>query len=195
MKVIGLCGGSGSGKGTVCSIFEELGIESIDTDKLYHTIISEDSGCTNELVAAFGREIYANPGIDRSALRTVAFSSPENLRRLNEITHKHILSGVRSIIKSSKNPLGIIIDAPLLFESGFDKECDTTVAVIADNSIRVDRIVIRDNISEDYAKARISSQISNDELVQRCDYTIENNSTIDELRENVVQLYKKMFNN
>ena len=195
MKIIGLCGGSGSGKGTVCSVFAELGIESIDTDKLYHTIISNDSECTKELVAAFGNRIYANPGIDRAALREVVFSSLENLKLLNEITHKHIVSNIRSIIDSSKESLGIIIDAPLLFESGFDKECDTTVAVIADTEIRTDRIVKRDNISVDHARARISSQISNDELMQRCDYTIENNSTVQELRESVAELYKKMFIN
>ena len=195
MKVIGLCGKSGSGKGIVCSIFAELGIKSIDTDKLYHSIISTDSECTAELVSEFGKEIYANPGINRAALREIVFSSPDKLLRLNEITHKHILSEVRRIINESSDALGIIIDAPLLFESKFDRECDVTIAVIADNDVRIDRIVKRDNVSKEHAKSRLASQISDTELAEKCDYTIENSSTTEELRDNVHQLYKKMFNN
>ena len=194
MKVIGMCGGSGAGKGTVCSIFAELGIKSIDTDKLYHDIISTDSECTLELVSTFGNSIYANPGINRKALRDVVFSSPAALAELNKITHKHILSQVRNIIHSSTCTEGIIIDAPLLFESGFDRECDTTVCVIANDNVRIERIIARDNITYDIAKKRIASQIPNSDLIRKCEYSVENNSTEEELRKNVIKLYKKMFN-
>ena len=194
MKVIGMCGGSGAGKGTVCSIFAELGIKSIDTDKLYHDIISRDSECTLELISFFGDSVYAAPGIDRRALRDIVFSSEENLAQLNMITHKHILAQVRSIINSERCAEGIIIDAPLLFESGFDKECDTTVCVLADEEIRIKRIIQRDGLTPDAARRRIASQIQNAELIKRCEYSIENNSTEEELRENIAELYKKMFN-
>lgn len=195
MKVVGLCGGSGAGKGTVCAIFKELGIHSIDTDKLYHSLISTDSECTKELVLAFGKEIYANPGINRQALRSIVFSSEEKLKLLNEITHKHILSSVRELIHEPMEAPAIIIDAPLLFESGFDKECYLTVCVIADNDVRINRIMKRDNISYDVAKARIDSQIPNTELIKKCDYVIENNSSEDELRKAIDELNKQLFNN
>ena len=190
MKVIGLCGGSGAGKGTVCSIFAELGIPSIDTDKLYHSLISTDSECTRELVSAFGSDVYANPGVDRKALRNIVFSSPENLAILNKITHKHILASVRSLIKNTGEARAIIIDAPLLFESGFDKECDVKICVIADEDVRIERITKRDGISPEIAKARIASQIPNDELKEICDYTIENNVGTDELRKHIQASYK-----
>ena len=195
MVVIGLCGGSGSGKGTVCAIFAELGIKSIDTDKLYHGIISSDSECTMELVECFGKDVYANPGINRKALRDIVFSSSDKLKLLNEITHKHILSEVRKIIKGNLDARGIIIDAPLLFESGFDKECDVTVAITADEFTRLERITKRDGISLEHAKARIASQISDRELIQKCNYSIENSSTENELRSKVLELYQKLFNN
>ena len=195
MKVIGLCGGSGAGKGTVCSIFAELGIPSIDTDKLYHSLISTDSECTREIVSAFGSDVYANPGVDRKALRNIVFSSPENLAILNKITHKHILASVRSIIKNTGEARAIIIDAPLLFESGFDKECDVKICVIADEDVRIERITKRDGISPEIAKARIASQIPNDELKEICDYTIENNADTDELRKHIQALNKILFNN
>ena len=193
MKIIGLCGGSGSGKGTACAFFNDLGVKSIDTDRLYHSIISTDSECAKELVEAFGTEIKANPGIDRAKLRKVVFSSKESLALLNDITHRHILSEVRSIIKDQMDGIGIIIDAPLLFESGFDKECDVTVAVIADEHVRIDRIMKRDGISEEIAKARIASQIPSEELIRRCDYTLRNDTTEQELRQNVEQLYSIIF--
>ena len=195
MKVIGLCGGSGAGKGTVCSIFAELGIPSIDTDKLYHSLISTDSECSRELVLAFGDDVYANPGVDRKALRDVVFASPENLDLLNKITHKHILASARDLIKNARDARAIIIDAPLLFESGFDKECDVKICVIADDDVRIERIIKRDGITHEIAKARIASQISNDRLMEICDYAIENNSDENELRKRIHALSQTLFNN
>ena len=196
MKVIGLCGQSGAGKGLVCSFFEELNVTCIDTDKIYHNIISIDSDCTKELVALFGNDIYANPGIDRKALRKVVFSSDENLKKLNAITHRHILENVREqikTIKSSAASVGIIIDAPLLFESGFDKECDATIAVITDEESKIQRIINRDNITKEVAQIRISSQMKDDDLINRCTYVIVNDSTEEDLKDKVYKLQQIIF--
>ena len=196
MKVVGLCGQSGAGKGAVCQFFAELNVVSIDTDKVYHDIISVNSDCTKELVEFFGTVIFGNPGINRAELRKVAFSSGESLKALNEITHKHILNAVRREIESLKleNTVdGIIIDAPLLFESGFDKECDLTMAVIANSNTKIERIVARDGITREHAEARLSSQISDSELTARCDHVIENNGDAHALREEVRRLKKIIF--
>ena len=196
MKVIGLCGGSGSGKGLVCRFFNELGIKSIDTDKVYHNMISTNSECARELISFFGEGITSlDFVIDRKKLREVAFSSDEALRQLNLITHKHILTQVRTIIEeySEQGYPGVIVDAPVLFESGFNKECDLTICVIAEEKIRIDRIISRDGISFEEAKARINSQISNDDLVKKCTYSIENNSIEQELCKRVAELYEIIF--
>ncbi len=198
MKVIGLCGGSGAGKGLVCSFFNDLGIKSIDTDKVYHDLISTDSECTRELVLRFGKQISNDAGINRLKLRDVVFASKENLAILNKITHRHILAKVRDLlneIKASGAARGVIIDAPLLFESGFDKECDLTICVIADKYARIERIVRRDGISAEAAFARIDTQISDDELIKKCTYVIYNDSTEDHLREKVRELNKIIFDN
>ena len=197
MKVIGLCGQSGSGKGLVCAFFSELNVKCIDTDKIYHDIISTDSKCTKELVNFFGDSVYAYPGINRKELAKKAFASENNLKRLNEITHKHILNNVRTQIDMIKNEClydGIIIDAPLLFESGFDAECDATIAVIADDDTKISRIIERDGITRDMAIARISSQIPNSLLKEKCSFVINNNSTIEELKVAVNNLKKIIFN-
>ena len=196
MKVIGLCGQSGSGKGLVCSFFNEINVVSIDTDQIYHNIISTNSDCTGELVSCFGEFIFADPGIDRKKLGMIAFASKENLDKLNEITHRHILGEVRttiSRIKRENSADGIIVDAPLLFESGFDKECDMTVAVITDPDTKIARIMARDGITRDAAIKRLSSQISDQELISRCDHVIYNSQDPDDLRNRVHELKKILF--
>lgn len=195
MKVVGLCGGSGSGKGIVCSIFNELGVPSIDTDMIYHGMISTYSDCTKELIAEFGKEIYDGTCVDRKKLRDIVFNSPEKLNILNKITHSHILKSVRfEIERLRKNgAVGVIVDAPLLFESNFDKDCDSTVCVIADESVRIARVIQRDGISIDVATSRIRSQKSNDELIECCTFSIINNGTKEELYESVLQLNKLLF--
>ena len=196
MKIVGLCGQSGSGKGLICSLFYDFNIIAIDTDKVYHDIISADSACTRDLISAFGDKISLNPGINRKELAKVAFSSKENLEVLNNVTHKHILKEVRSEIdriRQEERFDGIIIDAPLLFESGFDKECDLTMAIIADTETKISRIMNRDGITRDHAIARLSSQISDAELISRCDYVIENNSDISAIRKRVAELKEIIF--
>ena len=195
MKILGLCGGSGSGKGVVSSFFNDLGIKSIDTDKVYHSIISENGACTEELVEAFGEQIRAERGVDRNVLRDIVFSSEEKRLILNRIAHKHILASVRNRIAelSESGEKGVIIDAPLLFESGFDKECDATICVISDESYRIDRIIKRDSLTRDTAIKRIKTQISNDDLKKMCTYCICNNGTKEDLYDSVFELNKIIF--
>jgi dephospho-CoA kinase len=102
MKVIGLCGGSGSGKGLACSFFDELGLKCIDTDKVYHDLISKDSECTRELISFFGEGISSDSKIDRKKLRDIILSSDDALEQLNRITHKHILAQARTMIEEYK---------------------------------------------------------------------------------------------
>ena len=199
MKVIGLCGGSGSGKGSVCEIFSELSVPSIDTDLVYREMTSADSPCIRELRREFGDGIVNSDGsLNRGMLRALVFSSADsetNRHKLNTITHRFILHETRRIIseQAKRGAPAIIVDAPLLYESGFDRECDVTVCVIADENIRVSRIVARDGISEDDARKRIAGQISNEELIRRADFVIDNNGDLVLLREEVLNLYKKII--
>ena len=155
MKIIGLCGGSGSGKGSVCRLFAEYSILSIDTDSVYRKMTEGDSECMRALKAAFGEKISQEDGsLDRKALRALVFSADDakkNREVLNAITHKFILDETRRIIERERirGAAAVIVDAPLLFESGFDRECDVIVSVIADEDTRISRIVLRDGISED----------------------------------------------
>lgn len=198
MKVFGLCGVSGSGKGAVSTCFLRRGIPSVDTDAVYHDITSKPSPCLDELAKRYGKTIISESGaLRRDVLGEIVFADGAALSDLNAITHKYILAEARKVIKE-KGELGIpfiLIDAPLLFESGFDRECDGVIAVVADLDLRIARICERDGITEEAARRRISRQTSDDFLVSHADYVIENNGTPAELEVRVLEVYADIMKN
>lgn len=200
MLVIGLCGGSGSGKGTACSLFSKHGIPSIDTDAVYRELTASNSPCTQALKDAFGNEIISESGaLNRKALAKLVFcgsDSKEKLRTLNQISHKFILEETRSRLKAynEKGYQAAIIDAPVLFESGFDMECDIIISVIADTDIRLSRIMMRDNIDKEAAEARMAAQLSNDELISHSNIVIENNSNFIDLEKRINEVANLLKN-
>lgn len=196
MKVIGLCGGSGSGKGAVSGIFAEIGIPSIDTDAVYREMTLSDSPCMRELRDEFGDEVVnSQGGLDRARLASIVFNDPSRLKTLNKIAHSFILDETRRrLAKYSDEGLpAAIVDAPVLFESGFDKECDEIICVLADRDVRTTRIMSRDGITRDAAEKRIASQMPDETLISKCDHVIYNNSDIESLREQILSLKDKLI--
>lgn len=201
MKVIGLCGGSGSGKGSACEIFRRLGIPSIDTDAVYREITSAPGECLTALANEFGSKIITESGaLNRQRLASIVFSgegSETRLARLNEISHKFILDETRCRLAryEQMDAVAAIVDAPVLFESGFDLECDILVCVISDRERRIERIMMRDSISRNEAEQRIASQMSDGELISRCDFVIRNDSGLVDLQDEVKSVLKKILDN
>lgn len=199
MKIIGLAGGSGSGKTTVCELFSKIGYACINTDEIYHALISKPSPCLLELVTEFGEEILNPDGsLNRRRLGSIVFESDsdEKLKKLNKIAHFHILKEAEDIIAKlpEETFFGVLVDAPLLFESGFDRKCDVVISVIADEKTRIERITARDGISPENAKLRIKKQLSNEVLREKSDYTIVNDGDIDALTKSVNLLSEKIKN-
>ena len=198
MKVIGLCGGSGSGKGSACVILGKLGIPSVDTDAVYHRITSGPSDCLAALVEEFGDAVVGSDGgLDRSKLAAIVFSgvgADKRRAKLNEITHAYILDETRRLLEVFREQGAelAVVDAPLLFESGFDRECDITVAVVASKDIRVARIMKRDGISKEDAERRVASQLPDDRLTELCHFTLVNDSGEEALREQIISLLKSI---
>lgn len=200
MLTIGLCGGSGTGKTTVQATFSDFGIAGVDTDLLYHRLIDTDTPLANTLVATFGEGIRrAGGGIDRRALSSLVFGSPEaDVRRatLNRITHAAVLSECRSFIEKQREngAFAALINAPLLFESGFSAECDITVAVLAPKETRIARIMERDGLLRAEAERRIDAQLSDEYLMANTNYQIHNGGTVSELRQAVAALIENIKN-
>ncbi len=196
MLVIGLTGGTGSGKGCVGECFLSYGIKTIDTDIVSRSVCEPGKPCFLELVSYFGTQIIDPDGkLNRKTLAKVAFSDPEGYKMLNTITHKHILSEVRVWLSQRKKcgDVAAIVDAPLLYESGFDKECDIIIAVVAPLDIRADRIMKRDNISPDEIKARIDKQGNDDFYTRNADHVIVNDGLLTKIQEQVDKIYFDIF--
>ena len=183
---IGLCGRSGSGKGYVSDVFAALGVPAIDTDAVYRDLSGPadvPSACMQELSRAFGEKIL-NPdhSLNRRAMAAIVFAADgaEARNTLNRITHAHILRETRRLAEryAKEGYRFVLIDAPLLFESGFDEFCRYTVCVTAPDSICIERIMSRDGVTEEEARRRLSAQIPLEELTRRCDYTVVNDGTV-----------------
>ena len=178
MKIIGLCGSSGSGKGYVSMLFTKYGVMSIDTDRVYReTTTKKGSECLMELTTEFGSSILTEDGeLYRPKLAEIVFSDKEKLDKLNKITHKHIKKDTLALLDQYKSEgvRAVIIDAPVLFESGFDKMCDFTICVTSPIERKIDRIMTRDQITREQALARLNSQKSDSELIKLSTYQIDN---------------------
>ena len=179
MIIVGLTGPSGAGKSELCRILETRGLSSLNADEVYHSLLFPNSPCVKAIAERFGGAVLDESGnLNRAALASVVFSEDgtAKLEELNEITHAFVipkmLEELQKFEKSGAN--AVICDVPLLFESGFDKKCDFTVAVLADADERVKRIVARDKISETAAKNRVSAQKSDEFYASRADIVIKN---------------------
>ena len=179
MLVLGLTGASGSGKGYIAKLFARCGVPSLDCDAVFRELCTKGSPCLAEIAQALGDEVLTPEGeYDRRTAAGIVFRDSEKLHTLNRITHRHILSACREWLGECREkglPFAII-DAPVLYESGFDAECDAVVAVVCDTEERIRRIVMRDGISEDRARERILKQKSADFYREHADYLIENNA-------------------
>ncbi len=193
MKIIGLTGPSGAGKGACGGIFSEFGIPTIDTDAVYHELLIPPSICVDELVSRFGNDILTKDGhIDRPKLAKIVFSDKSGIDHadLNRITHAHVLKNTLSLIEEykTKDIPAVVIDAPLLFEADFDRFCDFTIAVLSARDIRLSRILARDNITIERATERLNAQPSDDFYQSRADHVIVNDKDLPHLRENLIRL-------
>lgn len=184
MIVIGITGGSGSGKGYVCSLFAERGISSVNADEVYHRVSAPGMPCLAELVRVFGGGILQRDGsLDRPALSAIVFApdASDKLARLNSITHKYVIAECERWLaeRERAGDSAAIIDAPQLFESGLDRRCDIVVSVSADREQRIERIVQRDGIARKRAEARIAAQHDERFFAQHSDFVIDSGDGAD----------------
>lgn len=195
MKIVGICGSSGSGKSTVSKYFQEHGIPVLDCDKIYHTLVESPSDCLAEIGEKFGNDLIQNGYLDRKKLGNIVFQNREKLEILNEISHRHVILELEKRIAefSKSNLKSCIIDAPLLFESGLDKRCDAIIAVISDEKQQIKRICERDGIDEASAKIRIHNQKDANTLSELADFVIHNNGTYEELLLQCEKIRNKIF--
>lgn len=179
--VIGITGNSGTGKSEIAKLLaEKINAEIINAD-LVAKKLSEPGNIYNEkIVELFGEEILENKKINRKKLADIIYNNSQKRELLNNLTYIYVGNEIKHMVKLIKNQ-NVIIDAPLLFESGLDKFCDFTIAVFADEKTKVERICKRDGIDESIAKSRLSIQEKIEYYKTRADYILENNGNLNEI--------------
>ncbi len=195
MKVIGLTGGTGSGKGIVSQCLKGAGAAVIDADLIAHEIIKQGKPAYEELILYFGKQILGEDGeIFRRRLGEIVFRDKQKLEFLNRCTHRYIAQEVASQIqecKEMKKAKLVVIDAPLLIEAGLAEICDVIWVVYADEEVRTRRIMQRDGITYETARARIGNQMSWAEYEGYAQEVIDNSQTVEEVQKQVEMLIKK----
>ena len=176
MKKIGITGGIGSGKTTVCEIFRLLGIPVFYADLEAKTLQNGDDSIKHLICKALGDDVYLPEGIlDRKRVAEIIFSDRKALAAINEIIHPAVRERFLKWCENFTEVPYILYEAAILFESGYAKDFDRNIVILADEEIRISRVVRRDNISEEIVKQRMSNQMTDIEKVKNADYLIENN--------------------
>ena len=176
--LVGLTGGVATGKSTVAAMFGALGCLIIDADRLAREVVEPGQPAHAQIVSAFGRGILRpDGGIDRKALGTVVFADPAERERLESFTHPAIRARVRARLaelRAAGFEGVVILDAPVMVESGDSRDVDRLVVVTADEPAQVARQQARDGLGAEDARRRIRSQMPLDEKARLADYVIDN---------------------
>ena len=189
--IVGLTGGTGAGKTSALAALEDLGGTVLDCDAVYHQMLRTDPALREAITAAFGPVFCPDGSLDRQKLGTLVFSDHAALDRLNAIVYEYLPP---ELMRRAAGQSLVGLDAINLVESGLDRLCACTVAVLAPAEDRVRRIMARDGISEDYARLRISAQPSDAFYRERCSHILENNcATPAQFREQARIFFRSML--
>ena len=186
--VLGRTGGTGAGKTSALNAIRELGGEIIDCDAVYHEMLDNDQELRNTINAAFPGVFGADGKLNRQKLGQEVFAKKERLDKLNAIVFRFLIPELERRLDSAPDGL-YAIDAINLIESGLDRLCDRTIAVTAPTELRVRRIMARDNISEQYARLRISAQKPDEFYRSKCDLELNNGAETAETFQREAKLF------
>ena len=192
MLQIGVTGGIGSGKTTVCAIFEVLRIPVYYADNAAKYLMEHDQKLVGEVKLMFGDNIYNMGKLDRKAVAKQVFVNKEMLVRLNAAVHPVVLEDYAKWVQRQDAPY-VIKEAALLFETGSYKQLDKTIAVVADVDLRIQRLLQRDHTTKEAIEARMANQWPDEKKTAHADFVVENNPT-NMLLPQVLDIHKKLRN-
>ena len=192
--VVGLTGPTGAGKSEAARVFAEQGCAVIDADVLSRRAVEKGSLCLDALAHHFSESILNSDGtLNRKALAAVAFSSPERTQLLNRVVHPAVIRMTEEalVCAQAQGKAVAVIDAPLLFQAGLDSICDVTVAVLAPSQVRLQRICVRDGLTEEQAQTRMRAQPDEAYYADHATHTVWNTDDRAVLREQVQSLWEQ----
>ena len=188
--IIGITGGTGSGKTTALEAIRQLGGVIIDCDAVYHELLKTDTGLLCAIENRFPGTVEDGV-LQRKKLGSIVFSNPAALEDLNRITHGAVRKRVLELLQET--PELAAIDAIGLFEGGLSSLCHATVAITAPTAQRIQRLMARDGISAQYAAQRIAAQHSPDYFREHCDYVLENTGNRQEFLDKCLAFFRQLI--
>lgn len=198
--LVGLTGGIGSGKSTVAALLAELGAEVIDADRIAREVVEPGGPALPGLVDRFGDQILQEDGhLDRGALAAIAFADEAARADLDRLTHPHVAARIAQRIAELAGRDGsqdhdlILVDHPLLIETGQAARFDAVIAVIADERTRLARLADERGMDADDARARMRAQVDDARRREVADHLVVNDGTLDELSEQVEALHARLI--
>jgi len=194
MLIVGLTGSLGSGKSTVAGIFKSFGAKVIDADAITRELLAPGGKAEKKVAKVFGHAILCANKINRVALANIVFHDPRELKKLTEILYPIGLKQIKKQIVEHKNAKLIILDVPLLFESGWDKLSDVNIVVQSNQKIQIKRIQKSRSLSEADIKRRIQCQMPIKEKLQRADIVIDNRGSLAQTRVQVRAIVHRLLN-
>lgn len=195
MYQIGLTGGIASGKSAVSRHLSLLGAPVVDADAIAHAVVAPEQPAWRDIVAYFGSEILTAAGsINRRYLGDIVFSDAAKRQRLESITHPAIWRQVQTEVKAIADGGHriVVLDVPLLLETGWDRMVDAVWLVYIDRQTQIQRLMARDNLTQQQAKARIASQMSLEAKKQRADAVIDNSGSPEDTQLQVEALWNSL---
>lgn len=188
MIKVAITGNIACGKSTSEQILSDLGYKVIDADKVNHLLLSENKDVISEIKSIFNNEdiLDENGNLSREKIGKIVFSDRQKLKALEAILHKRINEEIEKFINENSNEEIIFVSMPLLFETNQEKNFDKILFVSANEDIRLDRLINRNNYSKEYAEIRIKSQGREEEKIKKSDYVIYNNSDFESLKKQII---------
>ena len=196
MYIIGVTGGIACGKSTVSNELSKYGAKIINADNMAHWQLAPGGEIYNAYIDHFGRDILNEEGqIDRQKVASIVFNDKEQLSWINEMAHPIILKHVRQRLVQYQNE-GVrlaILDVPLLYEAGWDKECDEVWVVHLKYGRQINRLMERNNLTLEEAESRIKAQISGKTRRKLADVVIDNNDSKSSTQKQIKRLIRRRF--
>lgn len=174
MMKVGITGGIGSGKSTVCRLFEQLGTAVYDSDREAKRLMTESADLRRQIGERFGAESYAADGsLNRGWLAARVFTDPQALADLNAMVHPAVMADFAAWAERQSGDY-VVLESAILFEAGLEQSVDRTVAVLAPLELRLERTCRRDGCDRAAVRRRMAAQLDDDTLCARADYTVVN---------------------
>lgn len=193
MKVIGLTGGIGSGKTTVSNMFKELGIPVYIADIEAKKLMNTSKFVKNKLIGLFGPKAYENNELNKSFIATKIFNDESYLKKMNAIIHPKVAIHFKKWLQMQTTPY-VIKEAAIIFEHNMQAQYDAIITVIADENVRIDRILKRDKTTKDKILAIMKHQLSDEEKTKMSDFVIVNHR-LEKTKEQVLKVHNFILKN